>query len=103
MSSRCFDRLGEFVENDYILIEESIRIIVDDKTVELFNNCEFNEGLTLGDCLKIAKELLDYPDAGIILVIAESYLDGYIYRYGNYVDEKYGSKWQCVGFMEGFA
>ena len=83
------------------LCEEIITIVVNrQKTIEVFQTDEAFEDdtmLTLDKCLEIAKE--EGYTNGIVLVIAESYLDGKIYRYGNYSDDA----WYEVGTMAGFA
>ena len=83
------------------LYEEIITIVIDrQKTIEIFQTDEAFENdtmITLDKCLEIAK--LEGYTEGIILVIAESYLDGKIYRYGNYLDDT----WYEVGTMAGFA
>ena len=71
---------------------ESIKIIFEDKCINLFNNIEPDydnnrfKGYTLYDCLNIAREK-GYKE-GTIIVISESYLDGEVYRYGNYLDNE---------------
>ena len=75
---------------------EDVKIIFNEKCINLFNDVERN-CLTLNDCLNKAKEN-GYKD-GIIIVLSESYLDGEVYRYGNYLD----SEWYEIGKLAGFA
>ena len=75
---------------------EDVKIIFNEKCINLFNDVERN-CLTLNDCLNKAKEN-GYKD-GIITVLSESYLDGEVYRYGNYLD----NEWYEVGKLAGFA
>lgn len=75
---------------------EDVKIIFNEKCINLFNDVERN-CLTLNDCLNKAKEN-GYKD-GIITVLSESYLDGEVYRYGNYLD----SEWYEIGKLAGFA
>lgn len=83
------------------IYEEFITIVIDrKKTVEIIqleDTYENNAMITLDKCLEIAKE--NGYKIGTILVIAESYLNGKIYRYGNYSD----NEWWEVGTMAGFA
>lgn len=37
--------------------------------------------------------------SGTIIVLSESYLDGEVYRYGNYLDDE----WYEIGKLAGFA
>ena len=80
---------------------ENIRIIVDDKTIEIWQNFEdMNEKpLTLNECLKIARKELGYT-AGPMLILCESFLKGIIYRYGNHINSK---GFEIAGIMNGFA
>lgn len=86
-----------------ITLWEDVKIIFDDKYIKLFNDIEPDyenncmKGLTLEDCLNIARK--NGYTMGVILVISESYMTGDIYRYGNYTD----GEWWRVGKMEGFA
>ena len=64
---------------------------------ELDNDFENGKGLKFGDVLKEARKR-GYQ-GGTILLILESYLDGKIYRYGNYNNDL----WYEVGEMKGFA
>ena len=95
--------IGQFVKGDTLLEAEHIRIIVDNKCHEIwqvFDQYTPYKEITLNDCLKIAKEKLGYKDAGIILVLNETYLRGEIYRYGNYPN---CDEWEIAGKMHGFA
>ena len=82
---------------------EDIKIIFEDKYINLFNDIEPDyenncmKGLTLNDCLRIAKE--NGYKRGTIMVLSESYLDGDVYRYGNYQDDE----WYEIGKLVGFA
>lgn len=82
---------------------EDIKIIFGDKYINLFNNIEPDyenncmKGLTLNDCLRIAKE--NGYQGGTIMVLSESFLDGDVYRYGNYLDDE----WYEIGKLAGFA
>lgn len=82
---------------------EEIKIIFDDKYINLFNDIEPDyenncmKGLTLEDCLNKAKE--NGYTGGIILVLSESYMTGDVYRYGNYND----GEWWRIGSLVGFA
>lgn len=96
-------KIGEFVKGDTKLNQEHIRIIVDTECRErwqLFEELEEEQVLTLNDCLKIAKNELGYKGAGIVLVLSESFLNGVIYRYGNYQGN---DEWEVAGVMHGFA
>lgn len=64
---------------------------------ELDNDFENGKGLKFGDVLKEARKR-GYQ-GGTILLILESFLDGILYRYGNYQDDF----WYEVGKMQGFA
>lgn len=75
---------------------ESVKIIFDDKYLDIYNDMERNP-LTLNDALKIAKEN-GYKE-GTILVLSESYLCGAVYRYNNYNEKE----WIKVGSLIGFA
>lgn len=92
----------ERVDKDTTLWE-NIKIIFEDKCINLFNNIEPDydnncfKGYTLDDCLNIAKEK-GYKE-GTIVVLSESYLDGEVYRYGNYLD----NEWYQIGKLAGFA
>lgn len=83
------------------LYEEIITIVLNrKKTIEIMQMDETFENdtmITLDKCLEIAKE--EGYTNGTILVIAESYLDGKIYRYNNYSE----GEWCEVGTMAGFA
>ena len=90
------------VDKNTTLLED-VNIIVEDKCINLFNNIEPDyenncmKGLTLNDCLRIAKE--NGYTSGTILVLSESCFDGNVYRYGNYLD----NEWYEIGKLEGFA
>ena len=58
---------------------------------EIYLNAEYDEPYTLED---IARK---FPD--VSLVIFETALNGYVYRYGNH---KKG-KWELVGMTQGYA
>lgn len=100
--------LGQAVDAQKCLTQEMIMIYVYGSGVkEIFNDVVepdyergsgFKGGITLNDCLEIAKNEMGY-ECGVITVIAESYLGGAIYRYGNYQD----GNWYLVGTMMGFA
>lgn len=85
------------------ILWENIKIIFDNKNIELYNNLEPDydnncmKGLTLEDCLNIAKE--NGYTRGTILVLSESYMTGDVYSYGNYND----GEWWRVGSLVGFA
>lgn len=82
---------------------ESVTVVIkdyDEDAVISFvmdNDYEHGAMLKFGDVLKEAKEM-EFK-SGTILLILESYLDGKIYRYGNYNDEY----WYLVGETRGFA
>lgn len=82
---------------------ENIKIIFDDKYIELWNHIEPDydnnclRGFTLNDCLEEAKKK-GYKK-GTITVLSESYLQGQVYRYGNYAD----GEWYLIGKLAGFA
>ena len=92
----------EKLEGEEVL-NEDIKIIFDDVLINLFNNIELDyenncmKGLTLNDCVEIAKEKGYTNDT--ILVISESYLGGMVCRYNNYGK----NEWYKVGTMVGFA
>ena len=95
--------VGDFEKGTTKLWWEHIRIIVDDKTKEIWQYWEGtkeDKTITLNDCLKIAKKELGYNDDGVILIVCESYLKGIIYRYGNYTNCK---DFEIAGRMHGFA
>lgn len=94
--------VGKYVKGDTEITQEDILIIVDDK-VHSIHRCfdqytPYNK-ITLNDCMKIAKEKLEYTGYGILLVITESFLNGKIYRYGNSKEPE----WEVAGKMHGFA
>lgn len=96
-------RIGDFKKGTTKLWWEKIRIIVDDKTKEIWQywtGTSEDKTITLNDCLKIAKKELDYKNDGVILIICESYLKGIIYRYGNYPN---CNDFEIAGKMHGFA
>ena len=102
-ADRVKSEVGKFVKGDTEITTEDILIIVDDK-VHSIHRC-FDQyipytKITLDDCMKIAKEKLEYTGYGILLVITESFLNGKIYRYGNYTDTE---EWEVAGEMHGFA
>lgn len=82
---------------------EDVKIIFDDKCMNVFNDIEPDyenncmKGLTLEDCFVKAKR--NGYIGGTILVLSESYLDGDVYRYNNYGD----NEWYHVGKLAGFA
>lgn len=77
------------------ILWENIKIIFGNKCINLFNDMERNS-LNLNDCLNKAKE--NGYVSGTIIVLSESYLEGEVYRYGNYQDDK----WYQIGKLEGF-
>lgn len=89
--------------NENTILWEDIKIIFNDKYINLFNDLEpdYNndcmKGLSLKDCLSIAKE--NGYTCGTILVLSESYMTGDVYRYGNYND----GEWYKIGSLVGFA
>lgn len=91
------------VANKNTILWEDVKIIFEDKYIKLFNDLEPDyenncmKGLTLNDCLRIAKE--NGYKRGTIMVLSESYLDGDVYRYGNYLDDE----WYEIGKLAGFA
>lgn len=89
--------IGDFEKGTTKLCWENILIIVDDKTKKIWPLED--ETITLNDCLKIAKEELGYKN-GVILIVCESFLEGIIYRYGNYANCK---DFEIAGRMHGFA
>lgn len=94
--------VGDFEKGTKELWWEHIRIVVEDKTKEIWQVWEGtpeDKAITLNECLKIAKKELDYKD-GVILIICESFLKGIIYRYGNYSKCK---DFEIAGRMHGFA
>ena len=97
--SRSF--LGTVERGITKLWHEHIRIIVDDKTEEIWQTFEDinDKPLTLNKCLKIARKKLGYTD-GVMIILCESFLKGIIYRYGNRVDCK---GFEIAGIMNGFA
>jgi len=97
--------IGDFEKGKKELWWEHIRIIVDDKVKEIWQDWEGtpeDKAITLNECLKIAKKELGYKKykTGVILIICESYLKGIIYRYGNYANCK---DFEIAGRMHGFA
>lgn len=102
MKRKGYEELGTFVDNNFHTSGEMLKIIVDNKIHCEMQGYEFHDYITLGKCLEIAKEKLGYDGTGTIEVLDESYLDGMIYRYGNFDDKKLKDKWQIVGIMQGF-
>ena len=84
-------------KNDEQILTEDIKVIFDEKVINIMQDFEFDEPMTFGDILEKSIEN-GYVD-GTILLITESYLKGTIYRYGNYRDDL----WYEVGNMVGFA
>ena len=89
--------------DDNTVLWEDVKIIFKDKYINLFNDLEPDyknncmKGLTLNDCLKIAKE--NGYTRGTIMILSESFLNGEVYRYGNYLN----NKWYQIGKLAGFA
>lgn len=83
--------------NDEQILTEDIKVIFDEKVIHIMQDFEYDEPLTFGDILE--KCIESGYTVGTILLIAESYLSGTIYRYGNYGDDL----WYEVGSMVGFA
>lgn len=83
--------------NDEQILTEDIKVIFDEKVIHIMQDFEYDEPLTFGDILEKCRE--SGYTVGTILLIAESYLSGTIYRYGNYGDDL----WYEVGSMVGFA
>ena len=87
------------------VLNENVTIIISDtgKAIKLFNSLEPDyenktmKGITLNDCLEIAKK--NGFKNGTITVLSESYLQGEIYRYNNYNDKE----WNIIGNLAGFA
>lgn len=85
------------------LCHEDIKIIFDNKCISIFNAEEPDyenggmKGLTLNECLETAK--MNGYTTGTVLVLNESFLDGDVYRYGNYNDDE----WWHIGKLAGFA
>lgn len=95
--------VGDFEKGKTKLWWEHIRIIVDDKTKEIWQywtGTLEDKTITLNGCLEIAKKELGYKNDGVILIVCESYLKGIIYRYGNYANCK---DFEIAGRMHGFA
>lgn len=67
-------------------------------SIELENDYEYGKLLTFQNVLDECRNN-GYTGKGTVLLICESFLDGKIYRYGNYGDDK----WYEVGTMVGFA
>lgn len=84
-------------KNDEQILTEDIKAIFDEKVIHIMQDFEYDEPLTFGDILEKCRDI-GY-EVGTILLITESYLDGAIYRYGNYGDDL----WYEVGNMVGFA
>lgn len=84
-------------KNDEQILTEDIKVIFDEKVINIMQDFEFDEPMTFGDILE--KCIENGYEGGTILLITESYLDGTIYRYGNYGDDL----WYEVGNMVGFA
>lgn len=55
---------------------------------------EYDRFISLNDCLKE----IGYDGKGVVRVIIEDALEGYIYTYGNY-----GAKWYRTGTTVGYA
>lgn len=77
------------------ILTEDIKVLYQDHYLHLRWDPEHDEPITFEDIL----EKIEYQ-GGVVMVIAESYMKGDIYRYGNYVDDDY---WYTVGKMVGFA
>lgn len=90
--------------DEYIGFYESVTAVIKDytesttKAVTIENNYEWEECIKFGDVLTACIEN-GYKN-GTIHLILESYLDGKIYRYGNYSKD---DEWHEVGNMIGFA
>ena len=84
-------------KNDEKILTEDIKAIFDEKVINIVQVFEYDEPLKFGDILEKCRE--NGYEVGTILLITESYLDGTIYRYGNYGDDL----WYEVGSMVGFA
>ena len=84
-------------ENDSIGYADYLHIIFDDKCVVHFVDDNRVLNFTFRDVFDIAKQN-GYKD-GIILLIAESPLNGTVYKYGNYEPKC----WNKVGNTMGYA
>lgn len=85
-------------KNDEMVLMEDIKVLFADTYLHFSQEFEFENPLTFGDILNKCRE--KGYERRVILLIAESYLGGTIYRYGNYKDD---DEWIEVGTMEGFA
>lgn len=86
--------MDESVNNMTVIYTEDVKVLHDDRYIHLKQDFEFDKPVTLGDLLiKIGYT------KGTVIVIAESYLSGTVYRYSNH---KQG-EWEIVGGMKGFA
>jgi len=91
-----FESIG-YYENVLVICKDYSYDPVKIGVFTMDNDFEHGNALKFGDVLSEAKN--QGFNKGVILLILESYLDGKIYRYGNYND----GKWYLVGTMEGFA
>ena len=80
--------------NTDTLWSEMVKIIQGDKVVS-FMMTEHDEPITFGKCL----DLIGFDEKEVVLVIAEGFRSGKIYRYNNFSD----NLWYEVGRMVGFA
>lgn len=82
---------------DSIGYADYLYIIFDGKCVEYFPELEGALGMTFQNVLEVA--IKNGYEEGTILLLAESPLDGSIYRYGNYEPDR----WVKVGTTIGYA
>lgn len=91
-----FEDIG-FYESVMVIIPRFSAIFGEPIAFEMDNDYESGDMLKFGEILKESRKR-GYQ-GGTILLILESFLNGKIYRYGNYRDDM----WYEVGKMEGFA
>ena len=84
-------------ENSEVECAEYVRIVFDRTCIERIFSEEYNSPLTFQKALQIALEN-GWSGSGIILLIAESALEGKVYQYGNH-----GDFWTEHGSTRGYA
>ena len=83
---------------DIIGYADYLHIIFGDKRVKFFTNDERSLDFTFDEVMDVATKNGYKTEMGTILLIAESPLDGIVYRYGNY-----GDYWVKCGATIGYA
>lgn len=87
---------GEIKGTDSIGYADYLHIVFDKKCVEFFPDLRRELDTTFDEVLEVAKK--NGFENGTILLVAESPLNGTVYRYGNY-----GDYWAKIGETMGYA